>query len=116
MRIISQNGIFDLPYESSIVWIHNKTEIEAYPLGEPDSNYTFGVYSTPEKAEKAMKLMHETYRGMPVIFQNIEISDEEIPKIESMLKNVICVKIPDEPSKVEYINNVIFRFPKEEDL
>ena len=61
MRIISQNGIFDLPYESSIVWIHNKTEIEAYPLGEPDSNYTFAYYSTQEKAEKAMRLLHESF-------------------------------------------------------
>ena len=52
MRIISQNGIFDLPYESSIVWIHNKTEIEAYPLGEPDSNYTFAYYSTQGKQKR----------------------------------------------------------------
>lgn len=116
MRIISQDGKFDLPYESCVIWIDNKAGINVSPIGEPDSNYTFGVYSTPKKAEKAMKLLHEAYSGMPIIFQNIEISDEEIPKIESMLKNVICVKIPDEPSKVEYINNVIFRFPKEEDL
>lgn len=111
MRIISQDGKFDLPYESCVIWIDNKAGINVSPIGEPDSNYTFGVYSTPKKAEKAMKLLHEAYSDMPIILQNVEI-----PKIESMLKNVICVKIPDEPSKVEYINNVIFRFPTEEEL
>lgn len=61
MRIISQDGSFDLPYDKCIVWVHNKAEINVSPIGEPDSNYTFGVYSTPEKAEKAMRLLHESF-------------------------------------------------------
>ncbi len=115
MRIISQNGKYNLPYENCCVWIDDN-EIIFSPIGDPESAYTMAKYSNPEKSEKAMQLLHEAYSGMPIIFQNIEILDEEIPKIESMLKNVVCVKIPNEHSKVECINNVIFRFPKEEDL
>lgn len=120
MRVISQNGAIDVPYENFVFSITKDNCIVATrdSIGRPSeiSSGIMAKYSIQEKAEKAMHILHEAYSDMSVIFQNIEISDEEIPKIESMLKNVICVKIPDEPSKVEYINNVIFRFPKEEDL
>ena len=55
MRIISQNGMYDLPYEKCVVWIgYNETEINVSPIGEPVSNYTFAKYSTRRKLEKAM--------------------------------------------------------------
>lgn len=81
MRIISQDGKFDLPYESCVIWIDNKAGINVSPIGEPDSNYTFGVYSTPEKAEKAMQLLHEAY----IVHENFKKLDAEI-QIE-VLKN-----------------------------
>lgn len=116
MRIISQDGKFDLPYESCVIWIDNKAEINVSPIGEPDSNYTFGVYSTPKKAAKAMKLIHEAYSGMPIIFQNVEIPEVEQKQLKGILDCSIIANIPNEPSKVESVNNVIFQFPKEEDL
>lgn len=116
MRIISQDGDFDLPYESCIIWIHNKTEIKASPLGEPDSNYTFANYSTPEKAEKAMQLLHKAYSGMPIIFQNVEIPEIDADQLKGILNCSIIASIPNEPSKAEYINKAVFQFPKEEDL
>ena len=115
MRIVSQNGLISVPFEMTAIHVI-KTFVTMNMIGDTGKGTIIAEYNTPEKAEKAMHILHEAYSDMSVIFQNIEISDEEIPKIESMLKNVICVKIPDEPSKVEYINNVIFRFPKEEDL
>ena len=120
MRIISQNGVVDAPYENFVFYITKDNCIVATrdSIGRPSeiARGIMGKYSTPEKAEKAMQLLHEAYSGMPVIFQNVEISDEEIPKIESILKNVVCVKIPDEPPKVERIDKVVFQFPNEEDL
>lgn len=115
MRVISQNGLISVPFEMTAIHATG-TFIRMNMVGDTGKGTIMAEYNTPGKAEKAMHILHETYSDMPVIFQNIEISDEEIPKIESMLKNVICVKIPDEPSKVEYINNVIFRFPTEEEL
>lgn len=115
MRIISQNGLISVPFEMAAIRATG-TFVRMNMIGDTGKGTVMAEYNTPEKAEKAMQLLHEVYSGMPIIFQNIEILDEEIPKIESMLKNVVCVKIPDEPSRVEYNNNVIFRFPKEEDL
>lgn len=116
MRIVSQDGKFDLPYDKCLVWTGSDNTIMAQPIGEPDSNYTFAVYSTPEKAEKAMWLLHETYSGVPIILQNVEMSEADYDKLKGILDCSIISSIPNEPSKVEYVNSAVFRFPKEEDL
>lgn len=64
MRIISQNGRVDLPYEQIAVQINNlnKKDIIAYPIhvaGEP--HWTIAKYSTEEKAVKAMEMLRTEY-------------------------------------------------------
>lgn len=113
MRIISQDGGFDLPYESCVIWIDNKAGINVSPIGEPDSNYTFGVYSTSEKAEKAMQLLHEAYTGMPITY---DISKYEAEKFKEILETSSIVSVQNEKSKIEYVNRMVFQFPKEEEL
>lgn len=115
MRIISQNGKYDLPYENCCVWI-NDNEIIFSPIGDPESAYTMAKYSNPEKAEKAMQLLHEAYSGMPIIFQNVEIPENDYDKLKGIFDCSVIANIPNEPSKIEYINNKVFQFPKEEDL
>lgn len=117
MRIISQNGFFDLPYDKCLVWICDTKKIQVSPIGETDSNYTFASYSTPEKAEKAMQLLHEVYSGVSITFKN-EISEYEMPKLnlKGGLKNPIIVNVPKEILKNEYVNGIVFQFPKEEYL
>lgn len=66
MRIISQDGRVDLPYEQVAVQINNlnKKVIIAYPIhvaGEPP--WTIAKYSTKEKAEEVMKMLREGYRN-----------------------------------------------------
>lgn len=51
MRIISQNGKFDVPYEQSMV-IVNGTMIHVQFQG---NQQLFATYSTKEKAQKAVK-------------------------------------------------------------
>ena len=102
MRIISQDGKFDLPYDSLVIWIDNKSEINISPIGEPDSNYTFGVYSTSEKAEKAMQILHEAY----IVHENFKKMDAEV-----QLKMLGCIE---KETKLMY--GGIFQFPKEEEL
>lgn len=63
MRIISQNGYFDLPYEKCCIWL-NGNKIKVIPIGETESEYIFGIYSTSEKAEKAMEMLHEKYKSI----------------------------------------------------
>ena len=60
MRIISQDNVKDFPYEMCTIWvIENK--IFASPIGEPDTEAVMSEYSTREKAEKAMQMLHDNY-------------------------------------------------------
>lgn len=60
MRIISQNGVYDLPYDKCVVQIDGR-EIIASPVGEPDSYYQMAFYSTQEEAEDAMDELHAVF-------------------------------------------------------
>lgn len=115
MRIVSQNGLISVPFEMTAIHVTG-TFVKMNMVGDTGKGTVIAEYNTSEKAEKAMKLMHEAYSGMPVIFQNIKVEEDYLPKFKEDFKNFILVKIPNEPSKAEYINQVIFRFPKEEDL
>lgn len=116
MRIISQDGIYDLPYDKCTIWVE-RNEIIVIPIGEPDSSYPMAIYSTQEKAEKAMQLLHEAYSGMPIILQNVKtIEQGKIREMGNILKDFVCVNVPNEPSKFQCINKTVFRFPKEENL
>lgn len=64
MRIISQNGKVDLPYEQVGVQINNlnKKDIIAYPIHVAgESHWTLAKYSTEEKAVKAMEMLSTDY-------------------------------------------------------
>ena len=115
MRIISQNGWISVPFEITAFHVAG-TFIRMNMAGDTGKGTVMAEYSTLEKVEKAIQLLHEAYGGMPIIFQNVEISEVEQKQLKGILDCLIIANIPNEPSKVEYINNVIFRFPKEEDL
>lgn len=58
MRIISQNGEVDFPYELVAISTHaiNRGQVIAKPLTNADRLFcVMGEYSTEEKAEKAME-------------------------------------------------------------
>lgn len=98
MRIISQNGIFDFPYESCILRIH-KTEIEAFISLTPDFHYTFAVYSTRGIVERAMQLLHEVY----IVHENFKKIDTELQlKMLGAVEKEIGLKY-----------GGVFQFPKE---
>ena len=59
MRIISQDGTYDLPYEQTAIAVYG-TEIAGYSLD--NTRYcTLARYSTEEKAIKAMEMCREKY-------------------------------------------------------
>ena len=63
MRVISQNGMIDLPYENIGISInhHSTTDIIAYPICDHGSDSEFWImalYSTEAKAKKAMEMLH----------------------------------------------------------
>lgn len=85
MRIISQSGTNDMPYETTILAIANSgTCIMAItPNGQ---QMLMAQYSTQEKAEKAMKKLHEAYR------------EENLVQIGA-------------DATINYYHNMLFQFP-----
>lgn len=63
MRIISQDGEFDLPYEETTIHFIFDGRIIAYSLSnsKDDDFVTMAKYSTKEKALKAMEMCREKY-------------------------------------------------------
>lgn len=120
MRVISQDGMQDIPYEKFVFSITKDNRIVA-TIGctaPPAELYMSSVakYSTQEKAVKAMGMMRSAYAGMPVIFQNVEPSEDVERMFERKKMNGIVAITDDKKSKIEYVNNVIFQFPKNEEV
>lgn len=121
MRILSQTGIVDLPYES-IGISRNNTEIVATPIADsnPQERYwTLAEYSTEEKARKAMEMLHGAYCG--VVY--MKHADYEIADID--LSQELEKKIREEMSKPHFldvkINNPVieckvFQFPADDEV
>ena len=61
MRIIDQNGR-DYPYES-IAISYGDGIVYARPISNMDKRYLIAQYSTQDKAEKAMQMLHNCYQG-----------------------------------------------------
>lgn len=119
MRIISQDGKVDLPYELVSISTHarNSWQVIARPLTNVDRLFcVMGEYSTDEKAVKAMEMLRGTYIGMPIVMQNVDVSEDMAKAFERLKKCSVVVRADNQPSKVEYINNVIFKFPKDDEI
>lgn len=120
MRVISQDGMQDIPYKKFVFSITKDNRIVA-TIGctaPPTELYMSSVakYSIQEKAMKAMEMLRSAYTGMPVVFQNIEPSEKFRELLEITKTNGIITITDDKKSKIEYVNNVIFQFPKDEDV
>lgn len=122
MRIISQDGMIDVPYDLSALSIG---------YGEPDHKYNiyirskllderpciFATYSIEAKAQKAMEMLREAYAGLPIVMQNIAISEDAAEMFEKWKKHGICIPaFNNEPSKIECVNNGYFQFPDDDEV
>ena len=120
MRVISQDGTIDIPYDSVIIqrfgreiYFLNKNLIGVEQLV---SDMDIATYSTEEKAKKAMEMLRDAYIGMPIVMQNVYISEGVMKEFERLKKCGIVVQTENQPSKIECISNAIFQFPTEEEL
>lgn len=122
MRIVSQDGSIDFPYENSCIFtfpliIPKSFAIRIQMAGNKDTITQIATYSTEEKALKAMEMLRKAYVSMPVLFQNVEITEDVVKQFEKLMKSGIIVQtMNNEPSKVEYVNNCIFQFPKDDEI
>jgi hypothetical protein len=120
MRVISQDGTIDIPYEQVIIqrfgskiYFMNKNLTGVEPL---TYDMQIAEYSTKEKAKKAMEMLRDAYTGMPIAMQNVDVSEDVAREFERLKKCGIMVKTESQPSKIECISNAIFQFPAEEEL
>ena len=66
MRIISQNGMIDVPYEMTAFHMDGGT-IRMNMVGDTGKGTIIAEYSTQEKAEKSMQKLHECYTGVFIL-------------------------------------------------
>lgn len=57
MRVISQSGNYDFPYEHIVV----RHEMEYVMAVHKEKEYVLGKYSSDDKAIKAMEMLRDTY-------------------------------------------------------
>lgn len=113
MRVISQNGC-DYPYES-IAISYGDGIIYARPISNMDKRYLIAQYSTQEKAEKAMQMLHEAYTGALFIMKNVEVPVGFAEQLKNMRSGFITIADHGDNVRVEPMN-IVFRFPKENEL
>lgn len=119
MRIISQNGEWDLPYDR-IVIDRSGTKIFAQSnlISCTDNNFVeIAEYSTPEKADKAMELLRQAYTGRYIT--NAEVSEDFEKTMQELMKHgfgTVIVRDRND-SRVEFENlNGYFKFPSDEEI
>lgn len=125
MRIISQDGTIDLPYEGIGITIGHRGDNEefyifahlvnsAVPKKDPQK---LGTYSTEAKAQKAMEMLRTAYTGRFVT--NADIPDDFNERLQELMKGgfgAVVVKETND-NRVEFDNlNGYFQFPKDEDV
>ena len=112
MRVISQHGNVDLPYENVVVF-----KVDNAVMARCDGfEYTLGAYLAKEKAIKAMEMLRETYIGMPIVMHNVAISEDVAKEFERLKKCGVMVRAENQPSKVECVSNAVFQFPQDDEI
>lgn len=105
MRVISQDGRLDFPYENSVVFIppREKTIVRVQMTGDYESTM-MAQYSTKEKAKKAMEMLRVAYENNE--FYHHTSNSEHFVEVCNVLSEELFKK-----STSEY-----FQFPAEEEL
>ena len=116
MRIISQNGAIDVPYEMSSIR-NEDNAIILNMVGETGKGSVIAIYRTSAKAEKAMEMLRTAYAGRFVT--NADVPDDFEEQSKELMKvgfGAVIVKDTND-SRVEFNNlNGYFQFPQDVDV
>ena len=113
MRIISQSGLLDAPYELLAISSYSKnmaTIVGTFPgndIGKGDRVYILAEYSTEEKAIKAMEMCREQYAQS-------ELNKDMIQKVADTLSK-ISVSVIDDVRK-QLAEKYLFQFPADDEI
>lgn len=115
MRVISQDGTLDMPYEICTVWCRGSV-IMCDMCGDNTTKTVLATYSTDKKAQKAMEMLRVAYAGK--FITNADIPDDFNETVKTAMKGGFgTVVVKDTCERVEFNNlNGYFQFPAEEEL
>lgn len=100
MRVISQHGNVDLPYEQIVV-CRAMESVVALHNGE---KYVLGEYSSKEKAYKAMEMLRKVYENN--VFYHCTANSKRFEEVQSILSEEQFRK-----ATAEY-----FQFPQDDEI
>lgn len=108
MRIISQDGCCDIPYEQAVV-AHLDRTVVAYPLNDLESSdyIQLASYSIEEKAIKAMEMCREQYSQCQLNKLVIPKTDENLAKVSISLTGNAVNQIAEK---------YVFQFPADDEI
>lgn len=116
MRVISQNGLIDVPYGLTAFHICGGNVLMNM-AGDNGKGTVMARYESDEKAVIAMEMLRESYAGNPVILQNIEVQPEETDAFKKSLRSNMTIKTIDECLvKCERITESVFQFPEDDEV
>lgn len=105
MRVISQDGKCDYPYENSTLFIDymDGCVIRLLTLASDDIGVKLAVYSTEEKAKKAMEMLRSHYD----LIQKLRWGND---------KSVVNNFISELDKNLSKAMSEYFQFPKDEEI
>ena len=105
MRVISQNGTMDFPYEISTIFIYPRIENAIAIQSAGDSEISIiGRYSSKEKAIKAMEMLRKVYENN--VFYHCTASSKRFEEVQSILSKEQFQK-----ATTDY-----FQFPQDDEI
>ena len=117
MRIISQDGKINIPYEMTALLVSDNYIQAVFAGGIQQSPYIMAVYESLEKCQKAMEMLNRVYAGM-FLSQNVEMSDDlydECIKMAARGFGIIKAMGGSPDMKFEPAN-IVFRFPWDDEV
>lgn len=108
MRVISQNGTMDFPYDNSLVFLHEScikgnTCVEIQLCGDTEIDIV-AEYSTEEKAVKAMEMLREAYNNNE--FYHCTATTNTFQESIGLLSN----------EKFKEVTSEYFQFPQDDEI
>lgn len=105
MRVISQDGTMDFPYEISTIFIYPRIENVIAIQSAGDSEISIiGRYSSKEKTIKAMEMLRKVYENN--VFYHCTASSKRFEEVQSILSEEQFQK-----ATTEY-----FQFPQDDEI
>ena len=109
MRVISQSRNFSFDFDRTVFW--RQSDVIYAKIG--GESIAIGKYKSDERAAEVFEDMHRAYSSLPILFQNVEISEDLEQKLKEWITNCIIAKLPDDSKKEEQIGNAVYYMPEE---